>query len=92
MLLLLEFASFLLNFSHWELPSHLSKAGDIFHHRDERFTRLCHSKRQSFMAVSPCVKWETGSDCLRTTSQGGTAGTLNTDCLEREQLWRDDMK
>lgn len=92
MLLLLEFTSFLLNFSHWELPSHLSKAGDIFHHRDERFTRLCHSKRQSFMAVSPCVKWETGSDCLRTTSQGGTAGTLNTDCLEREQLWGDDMK
>lgn len=44
---------------------------------------------ESFMAVSLFVKWGTGSDCLRATSQGDT---LNTDCLEREQLWGDGMK
>lgn len=44
------------------------------------------------MAVSLFVKWETGSDCLRTTSQDGTADAVNTDYLEREQLLGDEMK
>lgn len=43
------------------------------------------------MAVSLFVKWETGSDCLR-TSQDGTADAVNTDYLEREQLLGDEMK
>lgn len=60
--------------------------------RGERFTRLCHSVRQSFMAVSLFVKWETGSDCLRTSPQDGTADAVNTDYLEREQLLGDEMK
>lgn len=44
------------------------------------------------MAVFLFVRCETGSGCLRTTSQDGPADTVNTDYLEREQLWGDEMK